>query len=73
MTVDEATLTLPPTCCVCTWQTYETGLFRGQLEDGIMGLSNQDLTIIPKLKVRSKGAYKQRRYQLHFTYSPLMP
>lgn len=34
-------------------QTYETGLFRTQLENGIMGLSNQDLTLVPKLKVRS--------------------
>lgn len=32
-------------------QTYETGLFRTQLENGIMGLSFQDLTIVPKLKV----------------------
>jgi hypothetical protein len=38
--------------CVCALQTYETGLFRTQLEDGIMGLSNQELTIVPKLKVR---------------------
>ncbi len=35
-------------------QTYETGLFRTQLEDGIMGLSFQDLTIIPKLKEAGK-------------------
>lgn len=34
-------------------QSYETGLFRTQLENGIMGLSNQDLTLVPKLKVRA--------------------
>jgi hypothetical protein len=36
---------------VCVWQTYETGLFRSQLEDGIMGMSNRDLTLVHKLKV----------------------
>jgi len=35
-------------------QTYETGLFRTQLENGIMGLSFQDLTIVPKLKEAGK-------------------
>jgi hypothetical protein len=34
-------------------QTFETGLFRTQLENGIMGLSNQELTLVPKLKVRA--------------------
>lgn len=33
-------------------QTYETGLFRTQLENGIMGLANLDNTIVPQLKVR---------------------
>jgi len=32
-------------------QTFETGLFRTQLENGIMGLSFQELTLVPKLRV----------------------
>lgn len=46
-------------------QTYETGLFRTQLENGIMGLSFQDLTIVPKLK--EGGKIKERVFSLCFT------
>lgn len=46
-------------------QTYETGLFRTQLENGIMGLSFQDLTIVPKLK--EAGKIQERVFSLCFT------
>lgn len=43
-------------------QTYETGLFRTQLENGIMGLSFQELTLVPKLKVRGGEKRKSITY-----------
>lgn len=46
-------------------QTYETGLFRTQLENGIMGLSFQDLTIVPKL--REAGKIDATVFSLCFT------
>ncbi|EWM27330.1 Peptidase aspartic [Nannochloropsis gaditana] len=46
-------------------QTYETGLFRTQLENGIMGLSFQDLTIVPRL--REAGKIDATVFSLCFT------
>lgn len=49
-------------------QTYETGLFRSQLEDGIMGLAMLDPSIIFGLNVRARAlstTEDMRGFQLH--------